>query len=81
MKVWQPGGHLVRDRSAKVEDWSWAQTKRRLSTLYRLAKPYKLRTALAILIRGRVWSLLGSSCGCACKRCRGARQREAFSSG
>src|SRR5438105_10493919 len=49
MKVWQPGGHLVRDRTAKVEDWSWAQTKRRLSTLYRLAKPYKLRTALAIL--------------------------------
>src|SRR5438477_12383484 len=49
MKVWQPGGHLVRDRTAKVEDWSWAQTKRRLSTLYRLASPYKLKTALAIL--------------------------------
>jgi ABC-type multidrug transport system fused ATPase/permease subunit len=49
MKVWQPGGHLVRERGAKVEDWSWAQTKRRLSTLYRLAKPYKLRTALAIV--------------------------------
>jgi ABC-type multidrug transport system fused ATPase/permease subunit len=49
MKVWQPGGHLVRDRAAKVEDWSWAQTKRRLSTLYRLARPYKAKTALAIL--------------------------------
>src|SRR5439155_6074570 len=48
-KVWQPGSHLVRDRGVKVEDWSWAQTKRRLSTLYRLAKPYKLRTAIAIL--------------------------------
>jgi ABC-type multidrug transport system fused ATPase/permease subunit len=49
VRVWQPGGHLVRDRSATVEDWSWAQTKRRLSTLYRLARPYRLRTALAIL--------------------------------
>jgi ATP-binding cassette subfamily B protein len=49
VRVWQPGSHLVRDRSGKVEDWSWAQTKRRLTTLYRLAKPYKLRVALAIL--------------------------------
>ncbi len=49
MKVWQPGTHLTSQRGAKVEDWSWAQTKRRLTTLYRLAKPYKLRTALAIL--------------------------------
>ena len=48
MRVWQPGSHLVRERSVKVEDWSWAQTKRRLTALYRLAKPYKLRTALAI---------------------------------
>src|SRR5439155_18340918 len=48
-KVWQPGSHLVRDRGVKVEDWSWAQTKRRLSTLYRLARPYKAKTALAIL--------------------------------
>jgi ATP-binding cassette subfamily B protein len=50
MKVWQPGSHLVRDRSGtKIEDWSWAQTKRRLATLYRLARPYKLKTGLAIL--------------------------------
>jgi ABC-type multidrug transport system fused ATPase/permease subunit len=49
MKVWQPGSHLVSQRGAKVEDWSWAQTKRRLTTLYRLAKPYKLRTTLAII--------------------------------
>jgi ABC-type multidrug transport system fused ATPase/permease subunit len=49
MKVWQPGGHLVRERGVKVEDWSWAQTKRRLSTLYRLARPYKAKTAAAIL--------------------------------
>jgi ATP-binding cassette subfamily B protein len=49
VRVWQPGSHLVRERSVKVEDWSWAQTKRRLTALYRLAKPYKLRTSLAIL--------------------------------
>jgi ATP-binding cassette subfamily B protein len=48
VRVWQPGSHLVRERSVKVEDWSWAQTKRRLTALYRLAKPYKLRTSLAI---------------------------------
>jgi ABC-type multidrug transport system fused ATPase/permease subunit len=49
MKVWQPGTHLTSHRAVQVEDWSWAQTKRRLSTLYRLARPYKGRTALAIL--------------------------------
>ncbi len=49
MKVWQPGTHLTSHRAVAVEDWSWAQTKRRLSTLYRLARPYRARTALAIL--------------------------------
>src|SRR5436190_14845302 len=49
MRVWQPGSHLVNERSAKVGDWSWAATKRRLRTLYRLAKPYKLQTGLALL--------------------------------
>src|SRR5262245_53467488 len=49
MKVWQPGGHLVSQRDVKVQDWSWAQTKRRLTTLYRLARPYRLRTTLAIV--------------------------------
>ena len=39
VRVWQPGGHLARQRGAKVEDWSWAQTKRRLTALYRLARP------------------------------------------
>jgi ATP-binding cassette subfamily B protein len=48
MKVWQPGSHLVSQRDVKVEDWSWAQTKRRLTTLYRLARPYRARTALAV---------------------------------
>ena len=55
MRVHQPGGHLMRGARPKVEDWSWAQTKRRLSALYRLARPYKWRTALAVL------SLLGAT--------------------
>jgi ATP-binding cassette subfamily B protein len=49
VRVWQPGSHLVREQGRKVEDWSWAATRRRLTTLYRLARPYKLRVALAIL--------------------------------
>jgi ATP-binding cassette subfamily B protein len=48
MKVWQPGGHLTQQRGAKVEDWSWRQTRRRLATLARLTAPYKGRTALAL---------------------------------
>jgi ATP-binding cassette subfamily B protein len=49
MKVWQPGTHLTNQRAVQVEDWSWAQTKRRLQTLYRLARPYKARVALSIV--------------------------------
>jgi ABC-type multidrug transport system fused ATPase/permease subunit len=49
MRVWQPGSHLMRERGAEVSDWSWRQTVRRISTLARLTRPYKLRTALAIL--------------------------------
>jgi ATP-binding cassette subfamily B protein len=49
MRVWQPGGSLVGQQDLKVRDWSWAQTKRRLTTLYRLARPYRMRTALAIV--------------------------------
>jgi ATP-binding cassette, subfamily B, bacterial len=55
MRVHQPGSHLLRGGRSQVEDWSWAQTKRRLTALYRLARPYKARTALAIL------SLLGAT--------------------
>ena len=55
MRVHQPGGHLMRGGRAQVEDWSWAQTRRRLAALYRLARPYKSRTALAIV------SLLGGT--------------------
>ncbi|MEO8290895.1 MAG: ABC transporter ATP-binding protein [Gaiellaceae bacterium] len=48
MRVWQPGSHLSMARGAEVEDWSWRRTARRVSTLARLAAPYKWRTALAI---------------------------------
>jgi ATP-binding cassette, subfamily B, bacterial len=48
VRVWQPGGHLTAQRDAKVADWSWRQTRRRLATLARLTKPYKGRTALAL---------------------------------
>ncbi|HET7759863.1 MAG TPA: ABC transporter ATP-binding protein [Gaiellaceae bacterium] len=48
MRVWQPGGHLMRDRTAEVEDWSWHSTRRRLGTLVRLTKPYRGRTILSI---------------------------------
>src|SRR2546421_1129793 len=54
MRVWQPGSSLVQAQG-KVEDWSWAATKRRLRALYLLARPYKARTALVIL------SLLGAT--------------------
>jgi ABC-type multidrug transport system fused ATPase/permease subunit len=48
MRVWQPGGHLTARRDAKVEDWSWQRTVRRVSTLARLAAPYKRQTLLAL---------------------------------
>jgi ATP-binding cassette subfamily B protein len=49
VKVWQPGSHLSAQRDAKVEDWSWQRTARRVSTLARLTAPYKLRTTLAVV--------------------------------
>src|ERR671931_77585 len=49
MRVWQPGGHLTAQRGAKVEDWSWRRTRRRLATLARLTRPYKVRTALSVV--------------------------------
>ncbi|MFL5954936.1 MAG: ABC transporter ATP-binding protein [Gaiellaceae bacterium] len=55
MRVHQPGSHLMRGGRPQVEDWSWAQTRRRLRALYRLARPYKARIALAVV------SLLGAT--------------------
>jgi ATP-binding cassette subfamily B protein len=49
MKVWQFGSHLTDERGALIEDWSWRQTRRRLRFLARLAKPYKGRSALALV--------------------------------
>jgi ABC-type multidrug transport system fused ATPase/permease subunit len=49
MRVWQAGTHLTEQRGARVEDWSWRQTRRRLAILVRLARPYKARTTLALI--------------------------------
>jgi ATP-binding cassette subfamily B protein len=50
MRVWQPGSHLTQRRdAAKVDDWSWQRTARRVSTLARLAAPYKRQTILALV--------------------------------
>ena len=49
MRVWQPGSYMTRQRGAEVDDWSWKTTVRRVTTLARLTKPYKLRTALVLL--------------------------------
>jgi len=49
MKVWQAGTHLTDHRGARIEDWTWAQTRRRLRALLDLARPYPARTALAIV--------------------------------
>ncbi len=48
MKVWQAGSHLSDERGARVADWSWGRTRRRIGLLVRLTLPYKGRTALAI---------------------------------
>jgi ABC-type multidrug transport system fused ATPase/permease subunit len=49
VRVWQAGSHLMRERGAEVEDWSWARTRRRLGMLARLTRPYKARTAFSIV--------------------------------
>ena len=49
MRVWQSGGHLMRERGAQVEDWSWQRTRRRLGMLLRLTRPYKTRTLLSVV--------------------------------
>jgi ABC-type multidrug transport system fused ATPase/permease subunit len=48
VRVHQPGGYLMRGRSVEVEDWSWNTTRRRLGVLWRLTKPYRLRTFLSL---------------------------------
>ena len=48
MRVHQPGGHLMRGRTADVEDWSWHSTRRRLGVLWRLTRPYRVRTGFSV---------------------------------
>jgi ABC-type multidrug transport system fused ATPase/permease subunit len=48
MRIWQAGSHLMHERGAEVQDWSWRQTRRRLGMLGRMALPYRGRTTLAI---------------------------------
>jgi ATP-binding cassette subfamily B protein len=49
MKVWQYSSHLLDERGARVDDWSWRQTRRRVRVLLRLARPYPTRSALAVV--------------------------------
>jgi ABC-type multidrug transport system fused ATPase/permease subunit len=49
VRVWQPGGHLMRERGARVEDWSWRRTRRRLGMLVRLTRPYRVRTLFSVV--------------------------------
>ena len=49
MRVHQAGGHLLEERGARVHDWSWRRTRRRVGLLVRLARPYALRTTLAVV--------------------------------
>jgi ATP-binding cassette subfamily B protein len=44
MRVHQAGGHLMRERGAQVDDWSWSTTRRRLGVLWRLTRRYRTRT-------------------------------------
>jgi len=49
VRVWQPGGHLMRERTAEVADWSWRRTRRRLGILLRLTSRYRARTLLSVV--------------------------------
>ncbi len=49
MRVHQAGGHLMQERGAAVEDWSWHKTRRRLGLLWGLTQPYRRRTAFSVL--------------------------------
>jgi ABC-type multidrug transport system fused ATPase/permease subunit len=49
MRVHQPGGHLMAERGAQVEDWSWQKTRRRLSVLWALTQPYRRRTLFSVV--------------------------------
>ncbi len=46
MRMHQPGGSAI---AAKVDDWSWGQTRRRFGTLWHLTRPYRGRTGLSVV--------------------------------
>jgi ABC-type multidrug transport system fused ATPase/permease subunit len=48
MRMHQPGGYMGRRTADEVEDWSWNTTRRRLGVLWRLTKPYRLRTFFSV---------------------------------
>ena len=48
MRVWQAGSHLMHQRGAQVDDWSWQRTRRRLAMLVRFTRPYRTRTLFSI---------------------------------
>jgi ATP-binding cassette, subfamily B, bacterial len=49
MRVHQAGGHLMQERGAQVDDWSWNRTRRRIGLLWHLTQPYRGRTAWSVL--------------------------------
>jgi len=49
MRVHQPGGHLMRERDTRVDDWSWSKTRKRAGLLWRLLRPYRRRAAMSVL--------------------------------
>jgi len=49
VRVHQPGGHLLRERGARVDDWSWRATRRRLGVLWRLTAPYRVRASFSVV--------------------------------
>ena len=49
MKVHQPGSHLLQERGARIADWSWRRTRRRLATLTMLVAPYRTRAILSVV--------------------------------
>ena len=49
MRVHQAGSHLMEERGARVADWSWSLTRRRIGTLWSLAAAYRRRTVLSVV--------------------------------
>ena len=50
MRVHQPGSHLMQQRGAQVDDWSWARTARRIGVLVLAGEAATAaRTTLAVV--------------------------------